>query len=242
MLSRYHFFKVLQIILLTLFTSVPFSLRGKAANLISTQIPIRAIVFDLGGVVVQADPTEAANFIVSTFLLSKEEAKEIVIEYKSHWINGGNEKQFWENFSAKKGIDLPENWLQQWESVLLCSIKEIPGIIELIQELKNRGFVVALLSNARKDQAAHIQKMGYYNFFQPALISCEIGYDKPDPRAFQILLKELQLSPEFCVFIDDKIENVEAAKKMGIDGIQFANCQQLKEELANRNILFSQKE
>jgi HAD superfamily hydrolase (TIGR01509 family) len=47
------------------------------------------------------------------------------------------------------------------------------------------------------------------------LISCEIGYEKPDPRAFQFLLEELDLPPNLCTFIDDKKENVEAARALG---------------------------
>ena len=149
---------------------------------------------------------------------------------------GESEKKFWEAYAEEKGKKLPQDWLPKWQSVLLHSLKEIPGTNDVIQQLKKQGFIVALLSNARKDQADHVRKLGYYDLFKPALISCEIGYEKPDPRAFQFLLKELDLSPSLCIFIDDKKENVEAARVLGIDSILFLDSNQLREELSVRGI------
>ena len=68
----------------------------------------------------------------------------------------------------------------------------------------------------------------------PVLLSYEIGVKKPNPEAFKILLQKLQLSASFVIFIDDRIENVEAAKNQGIDAILFVNPSQLKDELEKR--------
>lgn len=79
--------------------------------------------------------------------------------------------------------------------------------------------------------AQTIRKRGFYDPFNPVLISYEIGASKPDPRAYQILLDRLKIAPDQCIFIDDRIENVEAACALGIHGILYQSPAQLKKEL-----------
>ena len=52
---------------------------------------------------------------------------------------------------------------------------------------------------------------------------------KPDQRIYQILLDRYGLKAEECVFIDDRIGNIEAGERLGIRGILFENCQQAKQ-------------
>lgn len=80
--------------------------------------------------------------------------------------------------------------------------------------------------------------MGYYDLFHPVLLSCEIGVQKPNPEAFIILLNILQVMPSDVIFIDDRAQNVEAAKDLGIDSIQFFNANQLKDDLEKRSLHF----
>jgi len=54
---------------------------------------------------------------------------------------------------------------------------------------------------------------------------------KPDPRAFQMTLERLGAKPEEAVFIDDTMEHVEAARRLGLHGIPFTTAEALKEEL-----------
>lgn len=94
-----------------------------------------------------------------------------------------------------------------------------------------------MLSNVREDQASVLRQMGYYKPFDPVALSYEIGVKKPDRRAYEILLRELEIKPSKVIFVDNKIENVEAAYTMGIDSIRFESVDQLKEELQKRNVL-----
>ena len=91
-----------------------------------------------------------------------------------------------------------------------------------------------MLSDVTQYQAKIIRKMGYYDLFQPALLSYEIGVEKPHSEAFEILLKKLHLPPAAVVFVDDKSENVVAAKRQGIDVIQFISPKQLQDDLEKR--------
>ena len=141
----------------------------------------------------------------------------------------------------RKKIILPSDWFDQFGAVIKGSITEIPETVVIIKELQSQGYQTAMLSDVTEYQAKIIRKMGYYDLFNPVLLSYEIGVEKPNPEAFKILLRRLNLSASFVIFIDDKIENVEAARKLGIDAIQFINPNQLQKELEGRGFDFHKK-
>lgn len=101
--------------------------------------------------------------------------------------------------------------------------------------MQDNGYQTAMLSDVTQYQAEIIRKMGYYDLFSPVLLSYEIGIKKPNPKAFKILLEKIQKSASSVIFIDDRIENGEAAKNLGIDSIQFISPKQLKKELIERD-------
>ena len=61
-------------------------------------------------------------------------------------------------------------------------------------------------------------------------MSGEEGVTKPDLRIYQILLDRYGLKAEECLFVDDRLENVEAARALGMQGIVFKNCEETKSE------------
>ena len=86
--------------------------------------------------------------------------------------------------------------------------------------------------------ARHLEERGLYAPFDHSLrlLSYEMGVEKPDPRAYQILVDTLHLPPSDIVFIDDKWENINAAKEMGIDAILFESPEQIYRELEQRGL------
>ena len=68
-------------------------------------------------------------------------------------------------------------------------------------------------------------------------LSFRTHLNKPDPEAFQTLLNRYQIVPEEAVFIDDTAKNIEAAKKLGIRGIQFTGLEDAKEQLKEMGVL-----
>ena len=94
-----------------------------------------------------------------------------------------------------------------------------------------------MLSNIDDRYAKLIRDFGFYEPFEPCLLSCEMGLRKPDPKVYELLLKTMDLPANEIVFIDDKADNVEAAKTTGIDAIVFESLEQLKDELLKRELL-----
>lgn len=197
---------------------------------------IKAITFDFGGVIAKSNKAEITDFIAQYFNISKEEGLEAWAQYKKAINQGIDDADFWLEYANSKGVELSSSWLEQLGEVKFNSIKVTPGMIELVKELQHQGYPTALLSNVAKSQAEIKRKLGYYELFDPLLLSYEIGIKKPDPKAYHILLERLQIPPKEILFIDNAPPNVEAAKSLGFDAILFTNTQQLIEELKQRGI------
>jgi putative hydrolase of the HAD superfamily len=145
---------------------------------------------------------------------------------------------FWLIYETKSGLELPFNWASQFKQMRRQSLRIDPKIYTIIQELKSHGKKVALLSNVPASRAKDIRKLGLYKPFHPAILSCDIGVEKPNKKAFRVLLKKLgNVDPNRCFFIDDKIENVNAALRLGIQAVQYESPKKLRWQLALRNIL-----
>ena len=201
---------------------------------------VSAVVFDFGGVIAQADTANMSNFLMNSFQINKDELSQALRTMQGFVADGGSEKQYWEAYALIKGVVLPEDWCEQFGKVINESITAIPGTIAIVKALQDQGYQTAMLSDITQYQAAIVRKMGYYDLFQPVLLSYAIGVKKPSPEAFKILLNELQLPASRVLFIDDRIENVEAARKLGIDAIQFLSPEQLQEEIEMRGIRFNE--
>jgi hypothetical protein len=67
--------------------------------------------------------------------------------------------------------------------------------------------------------------------------SCELGIAKPDPAIYTYTCEKLDVAPAEALFLDDKAENIRAAKEVGLVGIQFKNIEQLQRDLETRGLL-----
>ena len=202
----------------------------------------RAIVFDFGGVMtIEPDHSSrvfkaVADFVKEHFNLSEAEFAEMNRQRHLALKRGESDEKFLTAFAKKKGIHLPDHWYQSFQSMIKDAIGMNMEMYRLVNELKQH-IRVGLLSNSDGQFTNLLRDCGIYEPFDPCLISSEIGIRKPDLRAYKLLLSELRLSPDEVIFIDNQIENVEAAKELGLDGILFKSHRQLKSELIQRKIL-----
>lgn len=199
---------------------------------------VKAIVFDFGGVMTKTDKDQITDFIVKGIGVSRDDALQALDRLKEQPQNDALESDFWQSFAKSKGKTLPDDWMKQLNEVRLHAQVEIPGMVQLVKSLKAKGYQTALLSNVRKSRAEIKRKLGLYDLFHPTLFSYEVGVRKPDPKSYQLLLEKLNLPPEAVIFIDNKPENIAAAKAVGIDGILFEDPNQLFEALRKRGIPF----
>jgi len=197
----------------------------------------QAVVFDWGNVIGFSDRSVVVNFMCESFHFSESEFESANLEKRKAMKAGKSDTDFWLEFANRKGIHLPKDWVQQYTTTLKESVGADPTMYVLIEELKESGIRIGMLSNIDDRYTKLIRDFGFYEPFDPCLLSCEMGLEKPDPKAYELLLKALNLPPKEIVFIDDKVENVEAAKAMGIDAILYTSEPQLRDELSKRGAL-----
>lgn len=165
-----------------------------------------------------------------------EEDKELIIKYvfkSKYWPLTDFCISHEEAFEYMKK-DLPE---RLHKIALDCAINwyrpefMIPGMLDVVKELKEMGYNLYLLSNAGLNQELYWSQMPHKQYFEGKLISAEEKVWKPCPEIFDIFFKRFNLKPEECLFVDDLKENVGAAFLRGMDGIVFKNSEDLRIEL-----------
>jgi putative hydrolase of the HAD superfamily len=130
---------------------------------------------------------------------------------------------------------MPANWamaeeLNRWDVRLWTA--ENPAMLAWQLQLKERGLKTAILSNMGDSVLESIEReFNWIHRFDVLVWSFQLGIAKPDPAIYRHTLDELGSRPEETLFIDDKRENVEAARALGIQAIQYSTVERLRADL-----------
>ena len=105
-------------------------------------------------------------------------------------------------------------------------------VMPWLQDLKRRGCHLFILSNyAEYTYELTHEKLKFLDLMDGILFSYQCKLIKPEPGIYQELLSRFHLAPSECVFIDDKEENIEGGKALGINGIVFRDFEETKTRL-----------
>jgi epoxide hydrolase-like predicted phosphatase len=98
------------------------------------------------------------------------------------------------------------------------------AVVEFARELKLSGLLTALVTNnALEFRDFWRRSIPLEELFHHVIDSSEVGLRKPDPRIFELALERLGVPAESAVFLDDYVGNVEAARRVGIQGVQVTD-------------------
>jgi len=114
----------------------------------------------------------------------------------------------------------------------------IPGVEDLLERIRTR-YRVAFLSNSNEVHAEDIPKK-FAALFQKDdrfIFSHRFKVAKPDPEIFRRALEVLGAQPGQVIFVDDLLENVIAARAVGLQAYQFSDSETLKSELERDGVL-----
>lgn len=197
----------------------------------------QAVVFDFGGVLTKEfDRDLVVRFLCDSLHLSKDDFEKVNLEKRHSLRKGKTDEEFWLSFAKEKGISLGTDWIHDFTAIRKKALSINDEMYQVAEELKKKKVVVALLSNVDDRLASFLRRAGLYQPFDPCLLSCDLQMRKPDPKIYEHLLKRLDLPATDVIFIDDKVENVEAAKNMEIDAILFESTAQVRQELEKRGL------
>ena len=99
---------------------------------------------------------------------------------------------------------------------------DIPGMLEIIQDLKQKGYGVFGLTNWPAATFAKARRrFRTIGSIDNYVVSSSVHLAKPEPAIYQLLLSKYNLKAQECVFIDDRADNVNAAMALGMNGIVY---------------------
>lgn len=185
------------------------------------------ILFDVGGVLLQWKDKWLFDEISHELDIPFEEIKDkFNANISELFIGKISEEQFWNKISD--GVKINHEIISQ--TFLKRSILDTK-VLNLARSIKKQGFDIGILSNITPETRRILPKQ-WIDEFDHVFFSDQIKLAKPDPKIFSYIKEKL--SEHQIVFIDDKQENVDAAKRYGIKSILFEEYQSLREELAKQ--------
>lgn len=192
--------------------------------------PIKAIVFDLGGVIVDVDYMRyAAGFAEGSGHSAREIADGIFREIHPVYNAGKmTPRQFHRAVLDRFALNIPfERFCRIYADIFSLN----KSTVRLISKLKPR-YPLCLLSNTDPIHWEYeLKGFPVLGQFDHLVLSFEAGAAKPSPEIYQVALAKCGVSPDEAVFIDDMAEYVEGAIAVGMHGIRFHSALQVENEM-----------
>lgn len=207
--------------------------------------PIHTVVFDYGNVLSLPQPVDAAQRLADLCGLALAAFEERYwmarVAYDLGELDGPG---YWSLFRAEEGHELTSTQIaaimqfdaESWERPNMATVR-------WAHALRGHGVRTAILSNMPGPLKAHLlQHCGHENGgwlppFDHLTFSCDIGVMKPAPAIYHHALAGVGATAGEALFLDDRPENVQAARDLGMHAVQFHSAEQVAAELEARYAL-----
>ena len=197
---------------------------------------IKAIFFDIGGVLVKVDSQRAVEQLAVELDISEASIKEamspeLLTQYKKGHLNSN---QFYENLllkckSAQK-MDI-NTFKDYWKDVLF----PMPEMIPFMERASQKKYPVWLLSNTNDfHYDLLLQKFEFMNWVDGGTYSFMEGSMKPEALIYQKAIFKSGIRPENILFIDDLEANILAARDQGLNAIHFSGYSNFKSDIESQ--------
>lgn len=179
------------------------------------------IIFDLGSVLVEWNPKK---FIAEFDITAKQKiliAEELY--YHADWLalDKGTKSEKEVIAAVAKRTLMSEQLIGELFIETRKTHTEIKRTSTLLPKLKSNGHNLYCLSNMSRETFDYLKCFEFFKYFDDIIISAHIQMMKPDIEIFNFMIKKFNISAQDSVFIDDRLENIQAAQSVGIKGILF---------------------
>jgi FMN phosphatase YigB (HAD superfamily) len=192
----------------------------------------RNIIFDIGGVLLEWNP---AGIVSAVF--NNPEDQNLVLESVFHhddWIRFdmgiiGEEEAVY-SFSRRLGY--PSRTIRRLMDAYRRSLVPVKGSMELLRECVELGMNLYCLSNMNSEVYSYLRsRYDFWDCFKGVVLSGDVKMVKPDPEIYRHLLSRYSITPAESIYVDDRDENVESARQLGMKGIRFSSARKFRDEL-----------
>jgi 2-haloacid dehalogenase len=198
-----------------------------------------AVVFDLGGVLIDWNP----RYLYRQLFDGDDTAMETFLAEVTtpEWNLQQDAGRSWDDAVAALTREHPEQaeliaaYRDRWPETLGEAIEPT---VQILDELRGTGVRLLALSNWSAETFPLARpRYPFLDWFEAIVISGEVGITKPDERVYRHLLDGNGLDPRTTVFIDDNEANVRAAGEIGMIAIRFEDADALRSSLAGLGVL-----
>jgi HAD superfamily hydrolase (TIGR01509 family) len=200
---------------------------------------LRAIIFDIGRVLIRVDVARATKELASGLSLSPQEVWS-AIEHDPRWPDwqeGRMKPRDWHlHLSKRLGSSLSfERFTEVWN----LALDPVPLQDSAMFQRLSKHYRLALLSNTDPIHLAHMEpQYDFFAHFPVRIYSCSVGASKPNPIIYRQALRGCGVQAGEALYIDDIPAYVEAAQRLGLRGIVYGSPEQLHAELRSLGVPF----
>jgi HAD superfamily hydrolase (TIGR01509 family) len=185
---------------------------------------IRAVIFDMDGVLVDSEP------LINAAAIGMFKEKGLVVQPTDFLpFVGAGEDRYIGGVAEKYHfpLDLPEAKKRTYEiylDLVPTRLEAFPGTHELVFACRNAGLHIAVASSADKIKVvANLQKIGLPpEFWDTAVVADDVMHQKPAPDIFLAAARKLNVAPSVCVVVEDAVNGIQAAKAAAMRCIAVA--------------------
>ena len=197
-----------------------------------TQTTIDAVIFDLGNVLIPFNPRWLFRKLLPDEASIDRFFEETGFDAWNLEMDAG--RSFADGIAAHSERfphhrSLFEAFFARWEETVGAPIAES---IDIFQTLRHKGIRTYALTNFSAETfPLAVARFPFLEEFDGTVVSGHERLVKPDPAIYQLLMQRYAVTAERAVFIDDRLENVEAARQLGLHGIHFTDPALLRKTL-----------
>lgn len=195
---------------------------------------IKNIIFDIGNVLATFQPKKVLSKYFSDLYI--DDIYSFFFE-KDRWNLYDQGIMFKEDLIKEACTTFPtlEKNVIEFMNHWVEDVIEIKEIVHLLLTYKNKGYKTYILSNLPYDSYRYLQEHSHFmHHIDGGVYSYQEKLIKPDSKIYYCLLQKYQLKANECLFIDDRLENIQAAKKIGFKTIHATSIQAILEQVESK--------
>jgi 2-haloacid dehalogenase len=200
--------------------------------------PIEAVVFDIGGVLLDWNP----RYLYRQLFDDEQEMERFLAEICTlEWHGAHDRGRPFEDSCAELAALHPEYaemiyaWGRRSEEMVAGPIEEM---VEILGRLKAAGVPCFALTNMEAETfPLRVKRYPFFSWFDGAVVSGFEGVVKPEREIFERLLERFELRAESTLFVDDSPQNVRAARELGIQAVLFESPAAFEQLLCDAGLL-----
>ena len=192
---------------------------------------LRAVIFDFGNVLC-FPPTKKQ--LAAAAVLCGLSAPEFVANFwrkRREYDRGMDPAVYWRDLAAATGRDFDDSMIQEMirREIDFWS-RHDARVLGWINDLRRAGLRTSILSNLPAPLGENLRATaGFLDHFDQVTFSYELGVIKPEPEIYRYAVHGLDVSPEEALFLDDRPENIEGARAIGLQAEVFTTWEEFLE-------------